>query len=170
MSDSAWDFVPEGTPNFSWVLPGRLAASGQPARGQSTNAARCYAELARAGVRTVCSLLDTPPTALQLGLMEAVGLASLSFPIGDFGTPKDVNGFAAFVDLIHAEIGAGRPALVHCYAGIGRAGMCAAAYLARHGGFAPDEAVKEVRRLRPGSIETHGQIHVVRLVAAGAGA
>lgn len=152
------------TPNFSWILPGRLAASGMPARGMSWEAHRAYGELYGAGVRVVASLLESAqPTAI----IEAAGLVALHFPVGDFGTPRDPDAFAAFLDAVHAHVAAGRPALAHCYAGVGRAGMFAASYLARHGGYTADAAVAEIRQQRPHSIETPGQVHIVRLMAEG---
>ena len=155
--------LPYGVPNFSWLLPGRLAVSGMPARGLSWEGPQVYLALHGAGVRVVASLLEHAPPVAEI---QAAGLESLHFPIGDFGTPKNVDAFRDFLDEVSTRIAAGRPALVHCYAGIGRAGMFAAAYLARHGGFTPQGAIAEVRRLRPGSIETHGQLHVIRLLAA----
>lgn len=152
------------TPNFSWVLPGRLAASGLPARGMSWEAHRAYEELCTAGVRVVASMLESP----QPGpIIEAAGLLALQFPVGDFGTPRSPEAFAAFVDAVHAHIMEGRPVLAHCYAGVGRAGMFAASYLARHAGYTAEAAVAEIRRLRPHSIETPGQVHIVRLMAEG---
>lgn len=145
-------------PNFSWVLPGRLAGSGMPARGQGALAGDAYVGLYENGLRTIASLLERPSPSAAL---EAAGLVSLHFPIGDFGTPRDPQAFAAFVDAVHAEVLAGRPTLVHCWAGIGRCGMFLATYLARHEGVAPMDAVRRIRRLRPGSIETSDQVAVV---------
>lgn len=152
------------TPNFSWVLPDRLAAGGLPARGMSWEAHRAYEELAAAGVRVVASMLKNPQPD---PIIAAAGLLALHFPVGDFGTPRDPDAFAAFIDAVHSHILEGRPVLAHCYAGVGRAGMFAASYLARHAGYTPGAAITEVRRLRPHSIETPGQVHIVRLMALG---
>ena len=156
---------PEGVPNFSWVLPGRLAASGMPARGMSHEAGRVYMGLHRAGVRVVASLLEHEPPVAEI---RAAGLLCLHFPIGDFGTPRNVASFGVFVDRVAACVRAGQPVLAHCYAGIGRAGMFAACYLARHEGYTPEGAIAEIRNRRPGSIETHGQLEIVRQLSGGA--
>jgi len=49
---------------------------------------------------------------------------------------------------------------VHCGAGLGRTGTVIAAYLVDQGQTAGD-AIAEVRRLRPGSIETEEQVAAV---------
>ncbi|MSP72613.1 MAG: hypothetical protein EXR76_10625 [Myxococcales bacterium] len=158
---------PNFVPNFSWVLSGRLAGSGMPARGSKIFVKAAYEGLAAEGVRLVVSLLGEPPAGyIQRAITEA-GLDSLHFPIVDLGTPQDVEAFAALIDQVHERITEGTPTLVHCYAGIGRAGMFLAAYLARHGGFGPDAAIAELRRLRPSSIETHGQVDIIRRLAKG---
>lgn len=50
--------------------------------------------------------------------------------------------------------------LVHCRGGLGRAGTIAARLLVELG-VAPDEAVRSVRRARPGAIETNEQLRYV---------
>jgi ADP-ribosyl-[dinitrogen reductase] hydrolase len=42
---------------------------------------------------------------------------------------------------------------MHCYAGLGRTGTIAARLLVEHG-MRPDVAIAQVRKIRPGSIET----------------
>ena len=59
----------------------------------------------------------------------------------------------AFID---EQTGAGRPVAVSCYAGIGRTGTVLACCLVSRGA-SPADAVAEVRRLRPGSIQTPEQ-------------
>ncbi len=149
-------------PNFSWVLPGVLAAGGMPARNEPDDEVAAYLALHERGVRVVACLLETPPPRAAI---VAAGLVPLHFPIGDYGTPRDVAAFGAFVDEVHARIVEGRPAFVHCWAGVGRAGMFAATYLARHGGVAGDAAIAEVRRLRPGSVQTSAQAQIVHQLA-----
>jgi protein-tyrosine phosphatase len=148
-------------PNFGWVLPGALAGSGLPGRGLGVKAAPAYGLIREAGVDFVLSLLETPP---PWALLERAGLTGAHFPIPDHGTPADPAAFAACVDDVHARIAAGQVALVHCFAGIGRTGLFLAAYLARHEGLSADEAVAELRRLRPRSIETPAQLRALAAV------
>lgn len=46
---------------------------------------------------------------------------------------------------------------VHCALGFGRTGTMLACYLVKERGLAAGDAVAEIRRLRPGSIETYEQ-------------
>ena len=86
----------------------------------------------------------------------------LHLPIPDAGLPS-----AAF-EARWAEVGEGLRArlrdgfsvLVHCKGGLGRAGTIAARLLIELG-VAPDEAVRRVRAVRPGAIETPEQLAYV---------
>ncbi|CAI8006697.1 Dual specificity protein phosphatase 23, partial [Geodia barretti] len=49
-----------------------------------------------------------------------------------------------------------RPVVVSCYVGIGRTGTVLACYLVKRGAD-PADAINEVRRLRPGSVQTPEQ-------------
>lgn len=153
---------PSLLPNFSWVLPGRLAAGGMPSRHDPDDEVEAYAALYEQGVRVVACLLETPQPRAAI---VAAGLMPLHFPIGDYGTPRDVAAFGAFVDEVHVQIAEGRPALAHCWAGIGRAGMFAATYMARHGGLEPGAAIEQLRRMRPGSVQTSAQAQIVHHLA-----
>ena len=50
---------------------------------------------------------------------------------------------------------------VHCRMGMGRTGSMLACYLAKCKNLTAEEAIQEIRRLRPGSIETEDQEKVV---------
>jgi protein-tyrosine phosphatase len=66
---------------------------------------------------------------------------------------------------IRALLRGGSDVLVHCNGGLGRAGMMAARLLVEMG-VAPDEAIRDVRRARPGAIETPAQLALVRRTVA----
>ena len=57
---------------------------------------------------------------------------------------------------MHRQIGAGLPVVVSCKHGVGRTGTVLACYLVDTG-YSAGDAVKRVRRLRPGSLESSQQ-------------
>ena len=75
--------------------------------------------------------------------------------------PASVQMLSDTVEYIQEE-SKERPILVHCLAGQGRTGMVLAAYLVRTKGMSTDQAVLEVRRLRPNSITREVQVEAVR--------
>jgi atypical dual specificity phosphatase len=135
--------------NFSWLEEGRLAAMGLPDPAG-------WEELANRGVGAVLSLTEHPA-----GLVAARrGLRFEHVALEDFGTPRleDLDRCVAFLDACLAE---GRAVVVHCFAGRGRTGTVLAAWYTAKG-MGADDAVRHVRHLRPGSVETLGQEEAVR--------
>ena len=135
--------------NFSWVRDGRVAGMGLPYPGSAE-------ALREAGVGAILTLTERAPEELA----EEESFARLHVPLVDFGTPS-IEELERCVVWIEAQVAAGRAVAVHCFAGIGRTGTVIASWLVA-GGMSPDAAVEEVRRLRPGSIETSGQVEAVR--------
>lgn len=86
------------------------------------------------------------------------------FPIGDFGVPASSAAWADLLDDLGRRLDGGARVLVHCRAGLGRTGMLAASLLAR-AGLRADDAVAAVREARPGTLETDGQVGMVRAAA-----
>ena len=67
------------------------------------------------------------------------------------------------VEAILEALEAGEEAAVHCGGGLGRTGTVLACYLlASSEGLGAEEAIRRVRELRPGSIETPAQLAAVR--------
>jgi protein-tyrosine phosphatase len=57
---------------------------------------------------------------------------------------------------IASKLEVGRPTLVHCRQGRDRTGSVLGAYLMRHRGLAPDEAVRRVRKANPQAMISAG--------------
>jgi hypothetical protein len=93
----------------------------------------------------------------------ARGLDWRHLPIPDFSTPDAIfeRNWRAQGRDIRALLRGGGDMVVHCKGGLGRAGMTAARLLAELG-VDPDAAIKEVRRVRKGAIETPSQLALVR--------
>jgi len=134
---------------MSWLLEGRVAASGM-----------IYPEdveaLAQSGIRAVISLTERNPFAA--GTPE--GITHLHLPVPDMTSPTKSQLMRA-AWFIRKRLDEDKPVLVHCLAGYGRTGTVLACYLVSEGWDAED-AMREVRSVRPGSIETLGQEATVR--------
>jgi len=80
------------------------------------------------------------------------------FPIVDVSTPNQEfeQQWDASGNALHALLRNGRDVLVHCRGGLGRAGTIAARLLVELG-MKPAIAIKHVRAVRPGAIETRAQ-------------
>ncbi len=139
--------------NFSWVRPGAVAGMGLPYESS-------WPALRAEGVGAVLSLTEDAPA----GDPACEGLVALHIPLIDFGVPSP-EALARAVEFIRNQVAEGRPVAVHCFAGVGRTGTVIAAWLTTEG-LEADAAIAEVRRLRPGSVETRGQADAVRRFAA----
>ena len=93
------------------------------------------------------------------------GERSIWWPVHDLGA-ESLDRTLPFIDDLVARLGNGEHLLVHCAAGIGRAGTTAVCILLRLG--APlDEALETVRRARSmAGPEAGSQLSLVRAVAA----
>jgi ADP-ribosyl-[dinitrogen reductase] hydrolase len=78
-----------------------------------------------------------------------------SVPGGDFEAAWNHAG-----EALRARLRSGFNVFVHCMGGLGRAGTIASRLLVELG-WEPVEAVKEIRRVRPGAIETSAQLEFV---------
>lgn len=139
---------------MSWLLDGRLAASGMIYPED-------FAALSESRIGAVLSLTERNP----FGGGVPDGIAHLHLPVDDMTSPSRSQ-LAQAIDFIRQRVEEDRPVLVHCLAGYGRTGTVLACYLVAEG-WDPEEAMREVRAVRPGSIETSGQEAAVRSFSPG---
>ena len=133
--------------NFSWIIPGKLAGSMGPANRQ---------QLLYLKDQGVGAVLRMEPRTVSA---EGIGLVDMAEFVVDFAAPTldQIDRMIAFID---GQLAASSPVAVSCRAGVGRTGTVLACYLV-HTGHDADEALDEVRRLRPGSVEAIPQERTV---------
>ena len=139
--------------HFSWVVGDEVAGMAFPPLD-------AWPVLKDEGVGAVLTLTERLP----LADMARSGLAWRHLPIRDFGVPAD-DALDQAIGWMQEEVRGGRPVAVHCGAGMGRTGLVLAAYLVARG-LAPGDAIREIRRTRPGSVETREQAAAVEAYAA----
>ncbi len=120
---------------------------------------RALAALSDSGVRLLINLHERPHDPYQL---ERYGLREAHIPVKDFAAPSPEQ-MELGLGLIFEVVAAGEAVAVHCGGGLGRTGTMLACYLLESSeDLGADEAVRRVRELRPGSVETPTQLAAVR--------
>lgn len=159
------DFLPEQVV----PLPGRLGMTIAPGKCnvgmQALWQRDLQKDLSRLRHHYRVDLLITLLQPAELGQLaipdlpsqiQRYGMQNHWFPIQDFGTPTSMTGLVELVKTIWATVNQGKTVVVHCKAGLGRSGLVTASCLVALG-YSPEAAFKQVRRTRPGSVETFDQ-------------
>ena len=135
---------------FSWIDRPLLAALALPESKED------LAWLRHHGIEVLISLTEDP---LRRDWVNDTGILVLHEPIDDMEapTPEQLDRCVSAIARAHES---NMGVAVHCGAGLGRTGVVIAAYLVHKGETARD-AIAQVRRLRPGSIETAEQADAV---------
>ncbi len=142
---------------LDFVIEGVLAGCSRPfvkSGGESD-------DLETLKARGIAGIVSLTPTPLDCDAVALAGFEYLHLPVPDFAAPgtRDVKRLVEFVRRIR-DGGRGAVA-VHCGSGLGRTGTMLACFLVSEGRSARG-AIAEVRRLRPGSVETDEQEAAVR--------
>lgn len=138
--------------NFSWVIDDKLAGSGIP-----TSRAE-FDWICKQGVDSIITMTED---ALPQTWTDTID-GYLHVPTPDLAAPE-MDGIDRAVAFAHKTITSKKRVMVHCAAGMGRAGTILACYLIKHGGLSADEAITRIRRERPGSIQSTPQENVIKM-------
>jgi ADP-ribosyl-[dinitrogen reductase] hydrolase len=132
-------------PNSYWALPGLLLAGEHPTGSTPDATRRRLSTLLATGIE--CFLDLTHPSEID-AYDEALPfhIEYLRKPIRDHGLPEKREHMMEILDCLHDALGSGRPAYVHCRAGIGRTGMVVGCLLVERG-LSGEEALDELARL-----------------------
>jgi protein-tyrosine phosphatase len=93
------------------------------------------------------------------GFLAGAGIGWVHFPIRDYGGP-DARGRTSWPALgrrLHGIVKGGGGIVLHCRGGRGRSGMIALRLLVEQGEPASD-ALRRLREIRPGAVETDEQL------------
>ncbi len=136
-------------PGFTWVDPPHLAALAFPDAAD-------LAWLRRNGIDLLLSLTEDPPFRRYV---NDAGLMTVHIPVPDLSAPS-ARQLDLAVDTLTRAKATGLGVAVHCAAGKGRTGTILAAFWVAQG-LTAAAALRRVRDLRPGSVETADQERAV---------
>jgi atypical dual specificity phosphatase len=143
--------------NFSWVIDNKLAGSGTPMTSEQ------YRWLIKNNIKSIVTVREFPlPQKWLLDNEKETIINDYKFVyVKDYGVPS-LEVLDNIVDYINIKITKEKkPLVVHCAAGKGRTGTILAAYLLKQDNISSQDAIKKIRSLRPGSIQSKIQEEIL---------
>ena len=137
--------------NFSWVEPNLLAGLAYPGRVEELQWLRAN------GIEILLTLTEQP---LSKSNINESGIFAIHEPIPDWQAPT-IEQLERCLGIIRMANEKRFAVAVHCAAGIGRTGTILAAYLMSKG-IPLDDAISQIRKLRPGSVESTVQVALLK--------
>jgi atypical dual specificity phosphatase len=139
--------------NFSWVIKDGLAGSGMPMTYSQ------FIWLIRHGIEAIVTIREAPLPSTWFA-NKAIDYFHLK--VEDYGAPSLID-IDATVNYVKEHISDGKPVMVHCAAGKGRTGTILAAYFLKYFNLTAEQAIKKVRELRPGSVQSLPQEKAIEM-------
>jgi protein-tyrosine phosphatase len=150
-------------------LPGNIYRSPMPF-GQYDRTGVLYQAFWKQEIQTVVLLVPDAECWIYTGMDLRArylrdGLNVIHLPMKDY-RGVDIPSLSAAVNesLRLASLGVNLD--IHCHAGLGRTGLFAACLASRQLGMSGDDAIRWIRGLVPGSVESDEQEQVIRAFAA----
>ena len=137
--------------NFLWLIENEVAGHSQPSGMDD------LVWLHDKGIRALVRMSEEP--VVSPAQIKSVGMDDLYEPVEDFSGPA-VEQLDKMVDFIMKSVWNKKPVGVSCDFGVGRTGTVLACYLAKRN-VAARGIIIEVRRRRPGAVETQEQVKAV---------
>jgi len=131
--------------NFSWLIEEKLAGSGMPTSFDE------FHWIVNQGVKSIVTMTEN---SLPNEWVQSIDY--LHVPTPDLTAP-DMDRIESTVDFINEQINNDQPVMVHCAAGMGRAGTILACYFVKYKKLTAEKAIKKIRNERPGSIQSEVQ-------------
>ncbi len=138
-----------------WLLPGVLA--GRPGPNQVPWDAQ---DLRAGGIGAILSVNDG--AACHAEDFTALGMSYRCIPLSDNAPPRDgdlehcLDALPEAYDYVRSELDRQRAVLIHCRSGKDRTGLFMCYFLVRESGMSVDDAIAEVRRVRPIALSAEG--------------
>ena len=138
-----------------WLLPGILA--GRPGPNQVPWDAQ---DLRAGGIGAILSVNDG--AACHAEDFTALGMSYRCIPLSDNAPPRDgdlehcLDTLPEAYDYVRSELDRQRAVLIHCRSGKDRTGLFMCYFLVRESGMSVDDAIAEVRRVRPIALSAEG--------------
>lgn len=145
--------------NFSWIIRDKLAGSGMPMTYSQ------FRWVIARGIRAIVTVREVPLPVDWLSnfyngsnnYATVTNIDILHVRVEDYGAPS-LEELDNTIDYIKRHIEKENPVMVHCAAGKGRTGTVLAAYLLKEQkNLHADEAISNIRKLRPGSVQSENQ-------------
>lgn len=131
--------------NFSWLIEEKLAGSGIPTSSDEFN------WILSQGINSIVTMTEN---SLPDDWTKKIDY--LHVPTPDLTAPN-MDEIDLAVDFINEQINNEQSVMVHCAAGLGRAGTILACYFIKYQNFSAKQAIKKIRDKRPGSIQSESQ-------------